>query len=589
MKPRFFSLNNVYGDKDLAIAPARVVNISKKNGGAVFIRLYLPSDINVNSLKRQDEANGYLIDYKDKDVNIGDMLLIECEGKIIKYFIEKGIMPQNNWGNRCTYRGIMEKEEYDKLVSNLDGEKISKLLEQFNDLENKNKELEEEKNKKLSQIKDINTFENLQVEIKELETKKSEKEEEMTEWDEIIEEYAWAKPIKHHFEKEDTNTIDFSKEKTMKLKEKLKKEIKRQLTSNLGLNEDFANCYLFSLLTALLNGRFLLLTGHIGTGKSHLIKQSGTLFGGETDMVAVRPAWLDSSDLLGYFDPLNNKYHATDFVRYLSKKNNNRLHMILLDEMNIARIENYGADILANLSPIINNQRQEQSNQIKLYPTDMQEMLFLHKLYHETKDTLSEEKQKEFNQLLQQYQDKEKPAINIEDNVLICGTLNIDGSTENLSPKMIDRSLILKFPDFDGQFAILQKIEEIELPINALKNHIEKKAPDIDKWKYFYEKIEDMQELLLPISRRVAEDYLLFHRINEYFGIIDETKKDNENKINNYFIYSRILPRLRIEQFDNDVKKLLQNKLQDDLFKAFLDEITKLDDGEFIDYQHICG
>ncbi len=609
--------------------PARVVAV---RDNLVWVRFFLESDVDiVSEISRDKDRNCFLRNFQPYDLSEGDTLLVECEGLILNYFLEKGTMPNSK--NNCSCKKKLNKKEYNNRVNELKIKKIFRLSEKLNELETQLTELKKEKKEKLDEMEFIDTFgqlvdkgqelikeqsqleaeiktkknslQKLQKENEVQETKKNLLENKISDFEKIqdnltnmqekqqkleknlqhlksdVQEYQWVESVKHHLTVKN-NQADYSQENLTKIIPQIK-SIQNELTNKLGLNTDFANCYLFSLLTALLNGRFLLLTGHIGTGKSHLIKQSGTLFGGKTDMVAVRPAWLDSSDLLGYFDPLNSKYHATDFVRYLSKENNNRLHMILLDEMNIARIENYGADILANLSPIFNNQRQEKSNQIKLYPTDMQEMLFLHKLYHESKDGLSTEQQNEFKLLLQQYQ--AKSSISIEDNVLICGTLNIDGSTENLSPKMIDRSLILKFPDFDGQFGILQKTEEIEFPINALKNHIEKIKPDIKKWQKFYdEQLKDMQELLLPISHRVAEDYLLFQQINDYFAITE----DNEI-LNQYFFYSRIVPRLRIEKINDERKNRLENKLQGDLFKVFLQEIKNSENGEFIDYQHICG
>ncbi len=574
----FLTLEKLFDDKQKYDIPARVSRIL--DTGVVFVHFFLKSDVSITKKISFDKTtNCFLQGFKKTDTfKVGDTLLVKCKGLILNQFLEKGALPEKA---SCHFIEKLDNKNYDIYVNKLDKDRITKILAKIEEQEKKTAQLETKITTKLNQIKEIDSFQELKNNLTKTQKEKQQLEQYLQQLKNDVQKYQWAESVKHHFSLPTTQT-DYSHEKLNDIIPQIK-SIQNELTNNLGLNTDFANCYLFSLLTALLNGRFLLLTGHIGTGKSHLIKQSGTLFGGETNMVAVRPAWLDSSDLLGYFDPLNNKYHATDFVRYLSKKNNNRLHMILLDEMNIARIENYGADILANLSPIFNNQRQAKSNQIKLYPTDMQEMLFLQKLYHESKDKLSEEKQKEFKQLLQQYQ--AKSAISIANNVLICGTLNIDGSTENLSPKMIDRSLILKFPDFDGKLTVAKEIVNIDMPISALLYQLGKPHKYHNKWEVFYSRyLKDIKDYFLPISRRVAEDYLLFQQINNYFKITEDNKT-----LNQYFFYSRILPRLRIEQINNDIKNRLKNKLQGDLFKVFLQEIQNSENGEFIDYQHICG
>lgn len=397
----------------------------------------------------------------------------------------------------------------------------------------------------------------------------------------------WLDAVKPYFlngNKSDTDSNNADIEPLTKVKSKpLFDDIVKSLIGRFDLSNDFIHCYLLSLFTSLMQGRFLLLTGHIGTGKSSIIKETGKLLGGQTNMVAVRPAWLDASDLLGYFDPINNRYHSTDFVRFIKQENNNHINMILLDELNIARIENYGADILACLAEI--GERDQEQNKIHLFNQDLQELIHTYQLFAELTDV----KKQKYQHILERI--KQSSSIIIPDNVLICGTLNIDGSTENLSPKMIDRSFMLKFPDFDGQLGGIKEItEQVPLLISQIIHSVRKRDTiSVQKWNGFYSNyIESIKDSLIPISNRVAKDYLVFCQFAEFFGV------DDEHKINALFFYARILPRLRIEKLDDNIRQNILSTLNSfaniDLFSTFVKEIShSKNNGNFIDYQHICG
>jgi energy-coupling factor transporter ATP-binding protein EcfA2 len=72
--------------------------------------------------------------------------------------------------------------------------------------------------------------------------------------------------------------------------------------------------------TALKTKGFVLLTGVSGTGKTKLAMAFAELFGEEEEgacFVAVRPDWRDSRGLLGYWNPMENVYESTPFLRAL--------------------------------------------------------------------------------------------------------------------------------------------------------------------------------------------------------------------------------------------------------------------------------
>lgn len=616
-------INQPLNDDVFYELPARVVRLSL--AGSAFIRLFLYKDINIDSDISYDKPkNVFLKGVKKQSFEVGNYILVKAKGWIVNQFLVSGeIGEKNNDDRSVSFIKKLTKQQYQKYldendvilsfdkITNLKNKK-QKLLDEIQNLEadlgkkdkdlnqsieRKAKELKEyldsiqilkeisdlEKSKEFLKQEQQNLIDNIQSlkGLSDLEECNNNLEKEKQNLLKFKQENKWIEGIKHYIDVENNTDIDRDKNLEIKPKE-LFNDIAKSLKDRFDLSNDFINCYLLSLFTSLIQGRFLLLTGHIGTGKSSIIKETGKLMGGQTNMVAVRPAWLDASDLLGYFDPINNRYNGTEFVKFLRKQDNNRINLILLDELNIARIENYGADILACLSPI--NQRKEEQNKISLFNQDLQEVIFTYQMY----DKLSPEYQSQYQIIFNQI--KQSANIRIADNVLICGTLNIDGSTENLSPKMIDRSFILKFPDFDGKLGNIKEIKDIyNMPIHQIVQMIENfDKIDVKKWNTFYDTyIAKIKNYLVPISNRVAKDYLVFWQCAKLLGV-------NNQKVDMLFFYARILPRLKIEKLDNDNKQailsVLNSFLNNQLFDVFINQINdSKNDGNFIDYQHICG
>lgn len=570
MECNMSELNQPLKNDESYQSPAIVISKSQK--GSFFVRLFLEEydkNIQYTSYSKKPK-NIFLINSKNLNLHEGDFVIVKVKGSIVnQYIVNRNIGEKNN-GN---FIRKLEKDDYKKILEKYD---VIIFPDKLSELENKKKELLDE----IEQL-EIN-FKNEDEKLKELndrilkEISNLEKEK-----DKLLsfkQENQWLEQIKPYVVSNKNNSNNVDKIITKTKSKPLFNKITKLLKDRFNLSDDFIYCYLLSLFTSLTQGRFLLLTGHIGTGKSSIIKEIGKLLGGQTNMVAVRPAWLDASDLLGYFDPINNRYHSTDFVRFIKQENNDHINMVLLDEFNIARIENYGADILACFAEI--GERNQEQNKIHLFNQDLQELIHTYQLFEELNDI---QKQK-YQHILDRI--KQSSSIAIPDNVLICGTLNIDGSTENLSPKMIDRSFMLKFPDFDGQLGEIKEItEQVPLLISQMIDSVRKiDTISVQQWNDFYKTyIEKIKDSLIPISNRVAKDYLVFCQFAEFFGI------DDEHKINALFFYARILPRLRIERLDDKNKDVLNSFKNNELFASFDREIKSGNNGNFIDYQHICG
>ena len=96
--------------------------------------------------------------------------------------------------------------------------------------------------------------------------------------------------------------------------------------------------------------RMIILQGISGTGKTSLPYSFGKYVQLDSTIAAVQPAWRDRTELFGYFNEFTKTFNETDFLRAVYEANFYKdPHIIVLDEMNIARVEYYFAEMLSIL------------------------------------------------------------------------------------------------------------------------------------------------------------------------------------------------------------------------------------------------
>ena len=173
----------------------------------------------------------------------------------------------------------------------------------------------------------------------------------------------------------------------------------------------------FNFHTCLKSSFITILAGMSGTGKTKLPSTYARYFRlSEKNQnflfVPVSPAYTEPSDILGFLNPATGKYvqSETGLVNFLMHANQNReqMHMVIFDEMNLAPIEHYFAPFLSIL------ERDSGSKKIKLY---------------EKNESVTET--------------AVPPEIEVGNNVIFVGTINLDESTRNLSDRLLDRSLVI--------------------------------------------------------------------------------------------------------------------------------------------------
>ena len=229
------------------------------------------------------------------------------------------------------------------------------------------------------------------------------------------------------------------------------------------------NCYAF-FTAAIKSKPFLLLAGISGTGKSRIVREfafkscpeylqdkDGTTPGNYC-MIEVKPNWHDSTELLGYYSRLGSKpgYQFTKFVKFLvkAKMHPNVPFFVCLDEMNLAPVEQYFAEILSILETrkvvigedgnktikteaIIDAEHFKALGKIGGFAPNFTDRDIYMKLYDI--DTESD-----IDEAVGKRTDLKTEGLTLPDNVVIIGTVNMDDTTHQFSRKVIDRAMTIE-------------------------------------------------------------------------------------------------------------------------------------------------
>ncbi len=158
----------------------------------------------------------------------------------------------------------------------------------------------------------------------------------------------------------------------------------------------------------------VILAGISGTGKSELPQKYADYIGAQLLTLAVQPRWDSPQDLQGFYNYVEKKFKPTDLMRGLYQYNhdsamNDRIVIVLLDEMNLARVEYYFSEFLSKLET-----RRSRTTYLEIDVGSLP------------------------------LQDKER-RLEIRNEFLFVGTMNEDETTQSLSDKVLDRANVITF------------------------------------------------------------------------------------------------------------------------------------------------
>ena len=94
----------------------------------------------------------------------------------------------------------------------------------------------------------------------------------------------------------------------------------------------------------------LIMQGMSGTGKTSLAYAFGEFIKNPSAIVPIQPMWKERSDLLGYYNEFTQRFNETVLLQKMYEANyKEAMYVVILDEMNIARVEYYFAEFLSLL------------------------------------------------------------------------------------------------------------------------------------------------------------------------------------------------------------------------------------------------
>lgn len=166
--------------------------------------------------------------------------------------------------------------------------------------------------------------------------------------------------------------------------------------------------------------KILILEGISGTGKTSLPYSFSRYLQNPATLVSVQPSFRDRTELLGYFNEFSKRFNETEFLRALYEAGYREdPSFIVLDEMNLARIEYYFAEMLSVLEMPSHDEWV-----LDLVPTKW------------PKDPV----------LL------EDGKIHVSDTLWFVGTANNDDSTFTITDKVYDRAIPIELNERAAAF-----------------------------------------------------------------------------------------------------------------------------------------
>lgn len=103
-------------------------------------------------------------------------------------------------------------------------------------------------------------------------------------------------------------------------------------------------------VSALASTKLVILQGISGTGKTSLAYAWGKFLKHDSCIASVQPSWRDRTELFGYFNEFTKRFNETEVLKemYVAGYTDD-IYTVILDEMNISRVEYYFAEMLSIL------------------------------------------------------------------------------------------------------------------------------------------------------------------------------------------------------------------------------------------------
>lgn len=369
-----------------------------------------------------------------------------------------------------------------------------------------------------------------------------------------------------------------------------------------------------AFIAGMASSHLSILQGMSGTGKTSLPKIFSEAIMGEINVVAVESSWRDRNELLGYYNDFSKKFTAKEFTcdlyRAGCERYKNTIYLIVLDEMNLSRVEYYFADFLSVLED------KESNWKIKLVDTDMRQLPT--EITNEVIKALENDKSSRSEELLdiverlypdnilkedselkvsdsdkrslisylsnKKFRDKNNSRyliggpqrlldgniIRIPSNVWFVGTANRDESTFEITDKVYDRAQVLNFSKRAIGTKHESDVEPLYIPFDLLQK-LFNKAQSGKSNKFIAEENNVLQEIeqVLINNFKISYGNRIQDQMNLFVPVYVESGKgkgisDDElvNEAIDYQITNKVLRRLEYVEMNRDGNKEAGDKLR---------------------------
>lgn len=316
------------------------------------------------------------------------------------------------------------------------------------------------------------------------------------------------------------------------------------------------------VFVSLLSNELLVLVGPSGMGKTSLMYELSDIINAQFINIPVQPSWYEKQDLFGYYNPFSKTYISTPFIDALIQANENpeKLYIINLDEINLAKVEFYLAEILSIrelnnpcLELYSKNEYEKNLRELEyikeVLGIDKLEMIELHKsglfTIQENVDIISRyQNLKDF-----------KYEIPIPQNVRIVGTMNVEGLVEPLSPKIIDRSFIVPVENRAEPFEITDNKKEFLSIDKSWWESIDISTINIDE-TFDKETLEMFTDIGLRISSRQEKHEKTFYAKVKQLNKNEQLDNSLKESIKDDLMLMKFLPKIHHITNDNNEEKL---------------------------------
>ena len=239
--------------------------------------------------------------------------------------------------------------------------------------------------------------------------------------------------------------------------------------------------------------------------------------------------WRDKTSILGYFNDFSKTYNETDFLLklYEASYNPDAVHIFVLDEMNISRVEYYFADFLSVLE----------------YPSDQWKIRIMQLPFGFVPPAKLE-----------------KGYITIPENSFFVGTANKDDSTFSIADKVYDRATVISFDNRNEPFEVTGDAGSIRMSYSKLRSLFDGAVNDEKNQmsQRDYEKLFQITDYIYE-QFEVAFGNRVMNQIDALVPIFVASGGKKENALD--FILSRkVLIKLE-GRFEEFVKPALKNIL----------------------------